>query len=80
MRLQVQKWGKGLALRIPACLASEAKLKDGAVVELTTVDGKLVVSPIHEGQETLDTLLAGVTRENLHREFDTGRAAGREAW
>jgi hypothetical protein len=28
----------------------------------------------------LDELLAGVTPENVHHEFDWGRAQGKEAW
>ncbi len=28
----------------------------------------------------LDDLLAGVTEENLHQEFDTGPAVGNEFW
>lgn len=29
---------------------------------------------------TLETLLAGVTPENLHKELETGQAVGNEAW
>jgi antitoxin MazE len=44
------------------------------------VDGGLVIRPVAEPKLTLKQLLAGVTKENLHHEVDTGRAAGKEVW
>jgi antitoxin component of MazEF toxin-antitoxin module len=32
------------------------------------------------GKHALDALLAGVTPENVHGEFDTGPAVGQESW
>ena len=49
-------------------------------VEVSLVEGKLVVTPVTDPAFTLDQLLAGVTEENLHREVDTGPPAGNEAW
>jgi antitoxin MazE len=80
MKTRIQKWGKGLALRIPKSFAVEAHLDQDSVVEMSLVDGKLVVVPINEPGLTLDQLLDGVTEKNLHGEVDTGRAIGNEAW
>lgn len=80
MKTRVQKWGNSLALRIPRPFARETAVRAGAIVELSVVDGKLVVAPVGRERPTLRRLLAGVTRSNRHREIDTGAAAGRESW
>jgi antitoxin MazE len=80
MRVQVQKWGNSLALRIPKPVAEEARIKQGTVVVLSLAKGKLVASPVPEDRHTLKKLLAGVTAENLHAEVDFGPAVGREVW
>jgi antitoxin MazE len=80
MRARVQKWGNSLALRIPKSFAAEVGLQKEAPVEISLADGKLVIRPIAEPKLTLKQLLAGVTKENLHREIDTGPVVGKEAW
>jgi antitoxin MazE len=80
MRVQVQKWGHSLALRIPRSFAVESRIEQGSVVELSLVDGKLVVAPVSKSAYSLDELLAGVTRQNIHGEVDTGAATGKETW
>jgi antitoxin MazE len=44
------------------------------------VKGKLLIEPLPPEPLTLDELLRGVTDENLHGEWDTGPAVGREVW
>jgi antitoxin MazE len=44
------------------------------------VDGRVRIDPVPETRFTLDQLLSGVTDENVHSEFETGSAIGREAW
>jgi antitoxin component of MazEF toxin-antitoxin module len=34
----------------------------------------------NDSKHALDALLAGVTPENVHGEFDTGPAVGQESW
>ena len=80
MKTRVQKWGNSLALRIPKSFAAEAGLREDGPVELSLVEGKLVVQPVPEKPPTLDELLRGVTDQNLHGEWDTGPAVGREVW
>jgi len=75
---QVKRWGNSLALRIPKPFADEVGLEEDALVELTVVDGALVVAPALE--LSLDKLLEQVTEENLHPEIDSGPAVGKEAW
>jgi antitoxin MazE len=80
MRTRVQKWGNSLALRIPKSFANEVGLRKEASVEISLVEGKLVITPIAEPKLSLNQLLAGVTEENLHHEVDTGPAVGNEVW
>jgi antitoxin MazE len=80
MKTRVQKWGNSLALRIPKSFAEEAGLHAHAAVELSLVEGRLVVQPITPQPLTLEELLRGVTDENLPGEWDTGPAVGKEVW
>ena len=80
MRTRVQKWGNSLALRIPKSVAAGACLEQGTEVEVSLVEGTLMIVPLRRPPVTLDELLAGVTPANLHQEVDTGGAVGGEAW
>ncbi len=80
METRVSKWGNSLALRIPRPLAIEAGLDENSSVELSLVEGKLVISPRHQVKYNLEQLLAQVTEENIHYEVDTGPALGEEVW
>jgi antitoxin MazE len=80
MKSRVQRWGNSLALRIPKVFAAEAGLHEDTAVELSLVKGKVVVQSLSAPPLTLDELLRGVTEENLHGEWDTGPAVGREVW
>ncbi len=80
MKMYIQKWGDSLALRIPQDFAVKAQLEQDDAVDVSLVDGKLVVSPLSKSAVTLEQLLDGVTEQNLHGEVDTGPATGNEAW
>jgi antitoxin MazE len=79
MNLQVGKWGNSLAVRIPGTYAKELALEEGAELEVTRVDGGLLLRPCKH-QYTLEELLAHITPENIHGETDWGSAVGRETW
>ena len=80
MRTKVQKWGNSLALRIPKAFALDARIESDSFVEITMVEGRIVITPVAAPAWTLEELLAGITRSNIHREVDTGFATGNEAW
>jgi antitoxin MazE len=66
----IAKWGNSLALRIPNAFAREISVRQGAAVDISVADGALVVRPIERAQVyDLDSLLAGITEDNLHREI-----------
>ena len=78
MRVQIQKWGNSLALRIPKSFAVESKIEQGSTVEVSLESGKIIVLPVARPEFSLAELLAQVTTENLHGEIDTGNCVGRE--
>ena len=80
MRTRLQKWGNSLAVRIPKPMAADLRLEEDSPVDLSEVDGVLVVAPVAEPEETLEELLEGVSESNLHEEVDTGAPVGREVW
>ncbi|HQZ83200.1 MAG TPA: AbrB/MazE/SpoVT family DNA-binding domain-containing protein [Pyrinomonadaceae bacterium] len=80
MEVQVQKWGNSLALRIPKAFAVETQVTEGSSVEITTEDGNIVLKPITKKRYTLDELVGGITKENLHDATDWGKPVGNEVW
>jgi antitoxin MazE len=80
MLTKVQKWGNSLALRIPKTFALDAQIENDSVVEVSFVDGQIVIKPITPRKWTLDDLLAGINTDNIHHETDTGSFVGQEAW
>ena len=80
MKSQIQKWGNSLALRIPKSFATEINLKQNSWVQLSLIEGKLIVMAVKEPQFKLDELLSKVTERNIHHEVDMGPAVGEEIW
>ena len=80
MRTRVQRWGHSLAVRIPKSFAVEVGIGHDSPVELSLVDGRLVVTPVPIQAVTLEALLAGITDINVHREVETGAPVGSEVW
>ncbi len=80
MLAKVQKWGNSLALRIPKSYAREAKLEKDTDVDISLVEGQLVIRPVVTVKPDLAHLLSGITEDNLHDACDTGEAVGNENW
>ena len=78
MKVKVQAWGNSLGLRIPKAYASELGVRPGSEMELNVQAGALLARVA----ETIDlnALLAEITAENQHGEWDWGEASGVEAW
>jgi len=77
MKTHVQKWGNSLAVRIPKSFAAEMSLGDDSPVEMSLEEGALVIKPDKERTWDLEALLAEVTDENIHPEWET-EGAGQE--
>lgn len=80
MLTKILKWGNSLAVRIPKIMADELNLGKGASVHMTMKEQMLIIEPVAEKSWPLDILLAGVTDENRHGEWDSGATMGRETW
>jgi len=79
MKVQIQKWGNSLALRIPKSFALETKIEQGSTVEVALEKGQITLKPVKD-EITLERLLADITEENLHTEIDFGKPEGKEVW
>ena len=71
MKTQVGKWGNSLAVRIPRTYAKELELEEGTELEVTRVDGGLLLRP-RKLEYTLEELLKEIKPENIHGETDWG--------
>ena len=80
MLTKVQKWGNSLALRIPKAFALDAQLENDSFVEISIVAGQIIITPVVAPSWTLEELLAGINKDNIHQEVDTGFAVGKEVW
>lgn len=74
------KWGNSLAIRIPKNLAEELALTEKSTVDLSVVEGKIVITPQTTPSYSLEELLEVITPDNLHGEVDSGLATGNEVW
>ncbi len=69
---------------LPAAIRRRIGLEAGSAFLLEEREGAVVIRPAdvvpRQVGGDLDSMLAGVTAENLHGEFSTGPAVGEEAW
>jgi len=80
MQTTIKKWGNSLALRIPKLFAINANLKIDKTVDISIDKGSIIITPIDEKEYSLEKLLKGVNKSNIHGEFDTGAPVGKEIW
>ncbi len=73
----LRKWGNSPAVRIPVAVMEAAHLTLDQTVEVKAVDGRVVIESVVP-VFFLNTLLAGITAENLHEAMDFGLSQGRE--
>ncbi len=79
MKVKIQKWGNSLAVRIPKSFAVQTDIGQDSVVDLSVLEGSIIVKPEKKKTRfTLEELLQGVTEENLHGEIDFGKPVGKE--
>jgi antitoxin MazE len=61
-------------------VAAEAHLEPDSLVELSLVEGKLVVVPLTTARLSLQQLIEAITDHNMHGEVDMGPPTGKEVW
>jgi antitoxin MazE len=79
MRAQLVKWGNSHAVRLPKRMLEQAKILEGATLELAVRDGKIEISKAGP-KLTLQALIDGITPENCHGEVAWGARRGKEQW
>lgn len=80
MRIKIQKWGNSLALRIPKAFAFQSKIRQDGYVNLTLENDKIIVEPEEVKKYSLEELISGIKKSNLHKEIDFGKRVGAENW
>ncbi len=75
----LQKWGNGTGIRIPKKVVLAAKLKINQPLEVSLKGKSIVLTPVEKYKEfTLESMLKGVTPENVHPAVDWGPDVGVE--
>ena len=78
MTVSVKKWGNSLALRIPKDVAQTLHIENDSMLELRIEEGVMIVEP--QKDNLLESLVSGITEQNVHHEVETGEALGHEEW
>lgn len=79
MKAKAQKWGNSLAVRIPKAIADQAGVRAEDELEIEVIAKVIRLKP-RRTEVSLESLLKGITRKNLHGEADFGLPEGGEAW
>lgn len=80
MNTKIMKWGNSLALRIPKSFAQAINLEEGNDVRIKIEKDNLIVKKAKNKKYDLKSLLAGINKNNIHGEIDTGNSVGKEVW
>jgi len=78
MTVPMKKWGNSLALRIPKDIATTLSIEYNSKMELSIVDGALVLRP--QKNSRLEGLVSQINSSNLHNEIETDGSVGNEEW
>lgn len=78
MQVQLEESENGLTLPIPEEVAQSSQMQPGSLVDLSLIDGKILVSPVRRSKYTIEELMAGVTNENVREAVDFGPPVGKE--
>lgn len=80
MNTKIQKWGNSLGIRLPKEIANNQALTAGSVVKVSTEDQKIIIEKVSNPRFTIESLVAGINKDNLHAETDWGEPRGKEIW
>lgn len=80
-RVRIERWGDSLAVKIPQSMIDSGKLMQDSLINLRLEEGALHIKPEDDiPHYDLEQLLAGMTRDQVHPEIDTGPPIGKEIW
>jgi antitoxin MazE len=80
MKTRIQKSENNLLVIIPDTFVTEIGLTVDSEIEISLIDGRLIIEPIIKLSPKLDDLLLKIDKYNLHQETDTGMPVGNEVW
>lgn len=80
MLTRMQKWGNSYAVRLPKAVVQETGLKEGETLQVEVVKRHIRLRRPVKREYSLDELVAGINRSNLHGGVDFGVPEGREAF
>ena len=82
MNTKVQKWGNSQGLRLPKHVLADARINVGDDVDVTTRDGKIIISPVKHirGKYNIRELLSSIPKDYNPEEVDWGKPVGKEVW
>jgi antitoxin MazE len=80
MLTRMQKWGNSYAVRLPKAVVQETGIREGEALQVEVVNRHIRLRRPAKRKYSLDELVAGIRRSNLHGEVEFGVAEGREAF
>ena len=80
MLTRMQKWGNSFAVRLPKAVVQESGVKEGEALQVEVLNHNIRLRRPAKREYSLDELVAGIRRANLHGELDFGAPEGREAF
>lgn len=78
LKIKAKKWGNSLGIRLPKAFTEELGISDESELNLAVNKNRLILTK--EKDYDLESLLKLVTKENLHKETQTGAVTGKEVW
>ncbi|HVU59414.1 MAG TPA: AbrB/MazE/SpoVT family DNA-binding domain-containing protein [Candidatus Saccharimonadales bacterium] len=78
--LSLQKWGNGTGVRIPKKVVQAAKLQLNQPLNITLQNNSIILTPIADNDLTLESMLQGVTPDQINGEVDWSADIGVEKY
>lgn len=78
--LSLQKWGNGTGVRIPKKVVQAAKLHINQPLNVVLQDDSIVLTPVKDDELTLESMLRGVSPDQVGGELDWGEDIGAERY
>jgi antitoxin MazE len=82
MLSKIQKWGNSQGIRIPLKILKNSDIAVGEEVEISIVDGSIVLKPTHKihGKYDIKTLVAEMPADYQVEEVQWSKKQGKEEW
>ncbi|MEQ1826085.1 MAG: AbrB/MazE/SpoVT family DNA-binding domain-containing protein [Pirellula sp.] len=77
---KVQKWGNSQGLRLPKHILATADIAVGDSVEVTTHEGRIVITKVAKRKFDLAEMVAQMPRKYQVVEDSFGNPVGKEVW